>query len=206
MKNLSLVLNIILVLAVGYLYIDEFTDSNDPETNEMSETADAVGGKFAYVNSDSLLANYNYYEEVATALDEKRGKLQTEYLRRAEALQKQIEDFQRTYTNMTVPQAQAVEENLMQRRQSLGQYQESISQQLMQEEALITQRLYENLSNYLKKYGAENNLQIVFTYTPGSGLLYANEGLDITDQVIEALNLEHEQGNNTMPSDSTGAQ
>ncbi len=205
MKNLSLVLNIVLVIAVGYLYIDEFTESNDSNTVDNPGSSEIYSGNLAYVNSDSLLANYNYYEEVATALAQKQDKLQTEYIRRAEALQKQLEDFQRTYTNMTVPQARAVEENLMQRRQSLGQYQESISQELMQEEAAITQKLYENLSNYLKEYGEENNLQIVFTYTAGSGLLYANDALDITDQVIEALNLEYAQGNNTTPSDSTSA-
>ena len=206
MKNLSLVLNIVLVIAVGYLYIDEFTESNDSNTVDNPGSSEIYSGNLAYVNSDSLLANYNYYEEVATALAQKQDKLQTEYIRRAEALQKQLEDFKRTYTNMTVPQARAVEENLMQRRQSLGQYQESISQELMQEEAAITQKLYENLSNYLKEYGEANNLQIVFTYTAGSGLLYANDALDITDQVIEALNLEYAQGNNTTPSDSTSAQ
>jgi len=186
-KNLSLILNIILFLAVGYLYFDEFSEEDSVNNTDLSSTA-VLPGKLAYVNSDSLLAHYNYYEEVAQTLGDKRVKLQQEYSRRAEALQKQIDDFQRTYTNMTVPQARAVEEDLMAKRQDLGAYQESITQELMKEEASITQNLYDNVSSFLKTYGEENDLEIVFTYSPGSGLLYANEALDITSQVITALN------------------
>lgn len=191
MKNLSLVLNIILLLAVGYLYFEEFTEDDQEDAATDVSTPMANGSSFAYVNSDSLLAQYHYYEEVADALDKKRAKLQQEYIRRGEALQKQFDDYQRTYLNLTVDQAKSVEEDLMAKRQRLGQYQESISQELMKEEAEITQNLYNNLSNFLKKYGDEHNLQIVFTYSAGSGLLYANDALDITHIVIEELNNEY---------------
>jgi len=40
----------------------------------------------------------------------------------------------------------------------------------------------------LKEYGDKNNLQLVLTYSRGSDVLYANEGLEITDEVIEGLN------------------
>lgn len=197
MKNLSLILNIILILAVGYLYIEEFTDGDDQEVAAGTSTS-VASGKLAYVNSDSLLTHYNYYEEVANTLQEKRATMEKEYTKRAQALQGQMNDYQRTYLNMTVPQARAVEEDLMNKRQELTIYQESITQQLMREEAAITAQLYENVSTYLKKYGDEHGLEIVFTYAPGSGLLYANDGLDITDQVIQALNEEY------LKKDSTG--
>jgi outer membrane protein len=189
-KNLSLILNIILIIAVGYLYFDEFSDNDESEGQEVIGTL-APSGKLAYVNSDSLLANYNYYEEVAQALQEKRSAMEGQFTKRAQALQGQVDDYQRTYLNMTVPQARAVEEDLMNKRQELAMFQESMNQELMREEAEITNQLFDNLSTYLKKYGDENGLEIVFTFTPGSGLLYANEALDITDQVIGALNEEY---------------
>lgn len=201
MKNLSLILNIVLILAVGYLYFNEFSDDDTPEVTSNSVSPKS-SGKLAYVNSDSLLAHYNYYEEVAEALREKRNNLEEDYNRRASALQSQVEDYQRTYLNLTVPQARAVEEDLMGKRQDLAVFQESITQQLMREEAEITATLYDNLSKYLKRYGDENNLEIVFTYAPGSGLLYANVGLDITGEVIEALNDEYLNGASEIESDS----
>ena len=104
--------------------------------------------------------------------------------------------------NLTIAQARAVEEDLGRKRQNLLQYQETISQDLMREEAAITQELYEKVSSYLKTYGDDNNLQVVLTYSAGSGLLYANEGLNITDQVISGLNSLYE-ADNAVASDST---
>lgn len=186
MKNLSISLNIILFIAVGYLYLAEFAEKE--EVTKAEALVESAEAKLAYVNSDTLLARYHYYVDVAAKLDEKRQKLQGEYGRKAEALQKQFDDYQRTYLNLTVPQARAVEEDLMQKRQELAQYQEKITQDLMKEEADMTQQLYEKVANYLQDYGKNNELQIVFTYSAGSGLLYANDALDITDKVVQALN------------------
>ena len=206
MKNLSLILNGILIIAVAFLYYDEFADSDDDANDESEKTEISVENlTIAYVNSDSLLTNYNYYEEVSKRLDEKRLKLQQEYTRRAEGLQRQIEDYQRTVNNLTIAQARAVEEDLGRKRQNLMQYQETISQELMREESTITQELYDKVSSFLKTYGDENNLQVVLTYSAGSGLLYANDALNITNHVIRGLNAL-EEGDSAIDADSTAVQ
>ena len=82
------------------------------------------------------------------------------------------------------------------------QYQESINQQLYQEQAKITQDLYEKVAAFLKTYGEDHGLQVVLTYTPGSGVWYANEELNITEQVVEGLNTEYETGSVLNPADS----
>lgn len=189
MKNLSLILNGILIVAVAFLYYNEFAEvDDDTQTASDSSEISVDNLTIAYLNSDTLLTKYNYYEEVSKKLEVKRLKLQQEYTRRAEGLQKQIEDYQKTVNNLTIAQARAIEEDLGMKRQNLRQYQETISQELMKEEAAITQGLYEKVSSYLKTYGDEHNLQVVLTYSAGSGLLYANDALNITDQVISGLN------------------
>lgn len=202
MKNLSLILNGILIVAVAFLYYNNFAGSDEADETVNKSELSLENLSIAYVNSDTLLTNYNYYEEVSKRLDEKRLKLQQEYTRRAEGLQRQIEDYQRTMTNLTIAQARAVEEDLGRKRQNLLQYQETISQDLMREEASITQELYEKVSSYLKTYGDENDLQVVLTYSAGSGLLYANDALNITDQVLSGLNSIYD-GDKDTESDST---
>lgn len=205
MKNLSLILNGILIIAVAFLYYNNFAGSDEADETINKSELSIDNLSIAYVNSDTLLTNYNYYEEVSKRLDEKRIKLQQEYTRRAEGLQRQIEDYQRTMTNLTIAQARAVEEDLGRKRQNLLQYQETISQDLMREEASITQELYEKVSSFLKTYGDNNNLQVVLTYSAGSGLLYANDALNITEQVITGLNTLYDDDTATN-SDSTVVQ
>jgi len=201
-KNLSLILNGVLIIAVAFLYYNEFTASDEASDTEEAGELLVENLTIAYVDTDTLFASYNYYEQVSTKLDEKRAQLQQEYTRRAEGLQKQIEDYQRTINNLTIAQARAVEEDLGRKRQNLLQYQETIAQDMMREEAAITRELYEKVSSFLKIYGDNNNLQVVLTYSAGSGLLYANDALNITDQVILGLNLP-EETDSGVESDST---
>lgn len=190
MKNLSIVLNVILSVAVVILYILHFTGKSG-----SAEVTSSDGGSIspselsiAYVNSDSLLTNYDFFKDLEKKFTDKREKLNKEYQNRAEGLQREINNFQTTAGNMTISQARAVEEDLRKKQQNLMMYQEQLGQQLMQEESVMNADLYDKVSDYLQEYGKNKNLQIVLTYTKGSGVLYANEGLDITKEVIVGLN------------------
>lgn len=199
MKNLSLVLNVILLIAVGVLYVLHFTGGEKNEA--ITEVQASVGTssalrQLAYVNSDSLLQNYDYFKDKANELEAKRAKLEAEYTNRAQGLQNEINDFQRNVQNMTMAQARAVEENLTQKQQNLIRYQQTLQQELMNDENLVNNELYDNVANYLEEYGRKNNLQLVLTYTKGSGVLYANDSLDITQEVIVGLNAEYNKKNN----------
>ncbi|WKV11719.1 OmpH family outer membrane protein [Marivirga harenae] len=191
MKNLSLVLNIILIVAVAYLFIDKFSGSENPEETTSTEQKDDKiyqNVSIAYVHSDSLLANYDFMQKIESELGELSQKYEKEYQNRAQGLQNEINDFQRTAQNLTVAQGKALEENLMKKQQNLRVYQEDLSRKLRQKEAELNNELYKTISDYLKSYGDDNNLQLVLTYSRGSDVLYANEGLEITNEVIEGLN------------------
>lgn len=198
-----------LLIAVGVLYVLHFSDSNSPaQAEEEVVTSAAVPGNFqvAYVNSDSLLQNYDYFKDKAEELEAKRAKLEAEYTNRAKGLQNEINDFQQNAPNMTIAQAKAVEENLTKKQQNLIRYQQTLQQQLMGEESKVNNELYDKVASYLEQYGKKNNYQLVLTYTKGSGVLYANDSLNITEQVINGLNEEYNQPENTDLADSVDSE
>ena len=188
-NNISIVLNVVLLIAVVVLYILHFSNSATTEESGLEHgQIDPGNFSIAYVNSDSLLKNYDFFKDLEKQLIAKRDKLNSEYQNRAEGLQKEIANFQSTAGNMTISQARAVEEDLRKKQQNLMMYQEQLGQQLMGEEAKMNADLYGKVSDYLRDYGLNKNLQLVLTYTKGSGVLYANDSLDITDQIIVGLN------------------
>ena len=150
MKNFSIVLNVILAVAVIVLYVLHFTGGqNSDSTQNTSSGVSPSNLSIAYVNSDSLLSNYDYFAELEKKFTDKREKLNAEYQNRAEGLQREISNFQSTAGNMTISQARAVEEDLRKKQQNLLMYQEQLGQQLMQEEATMNSDLYDKVSNYL---------------------------------------------------------
>lgn len=206
MKNLSLILNGILAVAVIYLYVLHFS-GGAAQTEEATAVATSSGNmpEIAYVNSDTLLQYYDFFQDKKAELEEKAQKLQSDYENRAKGLQGEITAFQRNAGTMTMNQARALEEDLMRKQQNLVQYQQNLSTELMQEEAKVNEELYEKVAEYLEEYGEDQDFKVVLTYTKNSGVLYADDSLDITKTVIENLNQRYKGLNTATPADSTAA-
>lgn len=200
MKNLSLVLNLVLLVAVGVLFYLHFTGK--PQETQLavaSEGTPKSKAVIAYINSDSLLNNYEFSQEIQDKMRKLEEKYQAEFANRAKGLETEVANFQRNAGNMTMSQARALEEDLMRKRNNLMQYQENLSQQLLQEQAKYNEELYNNVATYLKDYGQKEKLDVVLTYTKGSGVLYASDSLDITKTVIAGLNQNYNSAEKTSP-------
>lgn len=187
MKNVSLILNGVLIVAVAVLYVLHFS-GNKKETQIPVTPSDL---KMAYINSDSVLKYYEYFKVNKDRL-EARGKTLDQDLRnRAQSLQNDYEAYQRNLSNLTIGQAKAIEEDLTKKQQNLEMYRQRLGQELMGEESKMNTELYAKVTTYLKKFGQENGLQVVLKFDPSSDLLFGGDSLDITKQVITGLNDEY---------------
>jgi outer membrane protein len=203
MKNLSLILNIVLLVAVAVLFYLHFSSAK-PVASEGSSVAPG-DLSVAYINSDTVLKYYDYLKAQKTVLEDKSKKIEQEYRNRAIGLQNEIEAYKRNVNSMTLGQVRATEEDLGKKQQNLQLYQQSLGQQLMEEEAKLNRELYERITKFLKKYGTEKGLQVVLKYDPTSDVLFAGEAINITKDVIDGLNSEYTQEKTGVPADTTAA-
>lgn len=185
MKNISLVINGILAIAVIGLYYLQFSGNNPAQKSDSPAMGDL---KLAYINSDSVLKYYDYFKVSRDKLEAKGLQLDKDLKARATSLQGEFESYQRNVNSMTIGQARAVEEDLGKKRQNLQLYQESLSQQMTTEQEKMTKELYDKVTSFLKKYGEQNGLQIVFKFDVNSDLMFAGDSLDISAEVVKGLN------------------
>jgi outer membrane protein len=188
MKNISLILNGVLLVAVAVLYYLHFSAS-PAKANPVSAASSDL--KVAYINSDTVLKYYEYFKVNRDKLESKGKKLEQDLRNRAQSLQNDYQAYQRNLSNLTIGQAKAIEEDLGKKQQNLEMYRQSLSQELMTEEQKMTLDLYGKVTAYLKKYGQENGLQVVLKYDPSSDLLFGGDSLDITKQVVDGLNADY---------------
>ena len=186
MKNISLVLNSILFVAVGVLFYLHFAGSAAHSSTAATVTPGDL--KMAYINSDTVLKYYDYFKVNRGKLEAKSKKLDQELRSRAQSFQNDYESYQRNVGNLTIGQAKAIEEDLTKKQQNLRMYQESLSQELAGEEGKMNVNLYAKITTFLKKYGEEKGIQLVLKFDPSSDVLYGGSGLDITQDVITGLN------------------
>jgi outer membrane protein len=188
MKNLSLILNVVLLVAVVILYALHFSGPGKVESNSSLSDTSALDLKVAYINSDSVLKYYEYLKVNRDQLEVKTKKMDQDLQNRTSGLRNEIAAYQRNVSSMTLGQARAAEEDLGKKQQNLQMYQQSLEQQLMQDQAKLNQELYNRITTFLKAYGQEKGLHVVLKFDPTSDVLYGGEGLDITQDVIKGLN------------------
>ena len=144
-------------------------------------------------------------EDTKTVLEAKAKKLDTDLNNRANTLRGEIAAYQRNVSNMTIGQAKALEEDLGKKQQNLQLYQQSLSQQLAEEEGKLNKELYDRITAFLKSYSEENNIQVVMKFDPTSDVLYGKSALDITKAVVDGLNEQYttEKNGTKVKTDST---
>lgn len=194
MKNLSLILNVILFIAVGYLYVLHFGKKEQSGTNDATGTIPALpvsAGGIVYVNSDSLLEQYEFTKNQKAQLEASQDRIKNELKAQGERLQKEIEEYQQQAVGMTDMQRQQKEEQLAMKQQQYLERRDEALAKLDEEQSRTSEELYDRLAMYLKEFNKDKNYQFILGYQRGGGILFANDSLNITRQVIEGLNNQY---------------
>jgi len=184
MKNISLILNGVLIVAVGILYFLHFSGKKG-SVSTITAPSDL---KIAYIKSDSVLKYYDYFKDMKTILEAKSKRLDQDLQNRGQSLQNEIASYQRNISNLTIGQAKALEEDLGKKQQNFRLYQQSLEQELVNDQNKMNEALYGRITTFLKKYADGSGLQVVFKFDPSSDVLFGGPGIDISQDVIKGLN------------------
>ncbi|GHN03060.1 hypothetical protein WSM22_45490 [Cytophagales bacterium WSM2-2] len=187
MKNLSLILNGILLVAVGVLYFLFFSGKKS-ETSTVTAPSDL---KIAYLVTDSVVKYYDFVKEMRTIYEAKGKRLEHDLQNRAQSLQNDINAYQRNVGSLTIGQAKAVEEDLGKKQQNFRLFQQSVEQEVMNDQNKLMNDLYGKITTFLKKYAQGSGLQVVLKYDASSDVLFGGPGIDVSQDVIKGLNDEY---------------
>lgn len=187
MKNLSLILNVVLIAAVGFLYYKVYNQQPVSRPAVVAGTGMPADG-IVYINSDTLLENYNYFKDLKSAFEAKQDSIDKMLEGRGKALEKDVMAYQEKAAGMSPQERMTTEEQLMGRQESLVSLRRKLLEDLGDEEDRINDSLHTNLHNYLKEYNKEKNYLFILGYQRGTGILLASDSLDVTKEVLEGLN------------------
>lgn len=191
MKNLSSVLNIVLLAAVAVLFYLVLGSKSEPAKEAKVVTlpsAASEGLSVAYVNMDSLQVYYNYYKELMEEFQAEAKKAEEALLKKQSVFQENVKIFEEKAPTMSQQEFEYYRNDLEQTREKMMQDQQEVERSLMGREQELMLVMKEEVDSVLNMIKTENHLDFVFTYPLGSGLLYADDSYDITPLVTEKLN------------------
>ena len=190
MNRILLGLNILLLLAVGYLFLEKFSSSEtSTSTDSVSLPADNALN-IVYVNTDTLLNQYTLFRDQQKAISAREESADAKLKAQARALEREIMMLNEKASKgtMTPKDLQAEEQRLALKQQQLMSDQEAITKELMAESSRINDALQLEITSTLRVIQAQYNYDYVLSYGGGSPVLAVNDSFDITNEVINRLN------------------
>jgi outer membrane protein len=192
MKNISLILNLILLVLVSWLYYKIYSGDCQPSTPAVAPVLSHGSGMPAnaivFINSDSLLENYDFFNSLKEELEHKQDSLDKVLRAQAAQLDREVNAYQERGATMSAEDRAREEERLMAKQQRLLEMKQSLVDDLQEREAEMNDSIHYNLRDFLKEYNKDKNYFYILGYQRGSGILLANDSLDITKEVLEGLN------------------
>lgn len=195
MKNTFFNAGLALLISAGLASCNsKGTTATTASTDSLSTEKSTISESIVYVNSDSLLNNYEYFKDVRTSFEAKAKKAQADLQSKGTAFQREVAEYQKNAGTMSAEQRQSTEERLARKQEELGQLNQNASNSLGQQEMEENKKLYDKVSEYLKKFSAEKGYKLVLTYsTSNPTVLYADKSLEVTKEVVDGLNAEYKK-------------
>lgn len=192
MKKLSTALGILSI--AGIISFTACTNDNkaNSSSSALGQSSPKGGSVIAYINLDSLEANYEYLKSERSKFEQRQEGMKAELERSAQQLRNDYANAQRKMQSgtMTQAEAQTVEKRLMQMQESLKTREEALTVQLMKEQDEFNKKLQDQLDKVLADYNKDKKYDYILSYAKGGSIMYANKDLDITNDVLKAMNEE----------------
>lgn len=197
MKNLSLVLNAVLLVAVAALFIIVLSDGSEKkeEANQQTTKEEVQDYPIAYINTDSLLINYEYARFLNEELLTEEESSRADFNERLRVFQDDMRSFQRKVQNngfLSLERAQNEERRLREKEQELQELNNQMSNNLMRQQNQMNRELRDTITGFLEEYTRKHPYKLVLSNTMGDNILFANKALNITNAVVEQLNKRYE--------------
>lgn len=147
--------------------------------------------KTAYVDTTRLIQEYTEMQEVEAEFNTRSEGVKGQLDSLARGFQKEVQEYQSNMGSMTTAQRQEIEEELMRKQQTIQQQQQQMGNQLRQESDVVIDSIVDKVKDYVRDYGEENGYTYIFGSNESANIMYAKDGRDITDEVLEKLNASY---------------
>lgn len=160
------------------------TEGNIPAV--QSNTTNSI--RIAYVNSDTVSKYYDFAALIQSKLLNKRNSAENQLKDKMSSYQKLRADFEKAAPIMGEREKMEKAQNIMTLEQEIMRVEQDLTDQLAQEELLLTESYILKTNEYMQIIGKELGYDFVLSFRIGGPMLYADSTHNITEDVIQLLN------------------
>ena len=149
--------------------------------------------KVAYVNSMYVVENYEGMKEALAIYQKKVNQYQTNLDTLAVIYNIKSENYESKKDKISKKELEDLEIELMRLREELFSYKENVESISKEEEEKLSQGALNQINSYVEKYSKKHHIDLVIGVTSFSNVLYGNESIDITEDILDGLNKNYKK-------------
>ena len=152
------------------------------------------GHGIVYVNIDSVIFNFKMFTDRKNDLMSKQKNAEAELNSKNSLYQNGVKDYQDKVNKGLVTRATAadMEQGLLQQQQELVNLRDKLQSNLVEEEQVMNRQILDYITKFIEDNKAQYNYQFILGKSFGGTVLYSNSSLEITQQLLTALNKKYQ--------------
>ena len=194
-NRILIICNAVLLLGLIGIYVLHFTSAPKSKVNaDATAPLQKEGGlTIAYVDTDTLLAKYQYAIDMEKELLAYKDQQEKYARQQMEQFQKDYQNYLQTGSSLTLTQQQAKEEELKKRAEKRSTLEQELTAKIMERQMEENTKLLNAIFAFVREYNAANQqFDVVMRKTfDSSPTLYLNPAMDITQEILDGLNEEY---------------
>ena len=199
MKIANIVTNVVLGAAVIVLFVFHFSGEKGDKGGVHTAAAMLANPgdiSIAYFNMDSVMSQWDLYDDYQQDLSQKQTELEADFAGRTETFYQSVQDAQYKIQKglVTRTEAEQLQQQLATEEQNLQVLQNQYMTQLQEEGMVKNRQMLDKIETYVAELSETQGYSYVYSYSFGGNLIYGAKSLDITAAVVEGLNVKFQAG------------
>jgi outer membrane protein len=202
-NRISLLLNVVLLAAVAVLFFLHFkgkstaeTDNKQPKKNDSATPKltfevpkNLAGARVLYINIDSINLKYQAITDLGRETEAYMKNLDARFQKRQMEVQQQYNTYMQRAEARTISatEAEAEEASIKAGMEEIAKMERELGE-LQYNASKKNEKIVTEVSAYFKEYSKTKGVDFILGYGGGSMVMYANDSLDVTSDVLNALN------------------
>ena len=195
-------LKLILAVAVAAVICSCNATGNTAATqtsNPAQAGAAAPQGSIVYIQLDSLINQYDMFNDMRSELESKAQAIQDDLTKKGRSFESAAKDFETKIAKglLTRSQAEEQQQRLVERQQNLRNLSQQKQLEMAEEEAVMMRKVMDAVQTFIDKYNQEKGYALILTTSAASTtVITGNPSLNITQDVLNGLNEEYIKSKN----------
>lgn len=147
--------------------------------------------KIAYVRSSELVYSYLGMKDAHNKFEQKSQMWKANIDTLQRNYQTSISQYSMESPKLSAHDKEEREQILSQQQQSLRSYTEAINSKMQDEDKKMTEGVLNQINSFIENYGREHGYEVILGTTVSGNVLYGDDAIDITQEVLAALNTNY---------------